>query len=69
MGGVFNGRNKAAFEEFISLSDQISFVAKSVWSDSDINSDYLDTGFEFVEIDEEDVDRISVLIQSQSFRD
>lgn len=49
-------------------SEQLSFTAKSIWSDTDVNPDYLDTGFEFVEISEEDIDRIKVLIKSQAFR-
>ncbi len=65
-GRVYALRMGLPFE--INGSSDICFDATKVWSDSDVNDDYLDTGFYFDYISDEDTQRIYHLIESYSFR-
>ena len=66
-GRVYSLRLGLPFE--IEGSSDICFEATKVWSDSDVNDDYLDTGFYFDYISKEDISRIYYLIESYSFKD
>jgi hypothetical protein len=52
-----------------SYNDRIEFKAETRWCKPDINQDFFDTGFIFVDISESDWSQISNLIQQSGFND
>lgn len=41
----------------------VNFEARSVWSKTDVNPDFIDTGFQFVRVSDQDISSIIELIQ------
>lgn len=55
--------------EIYEEKDDIVVKAKTLWSRSDVNVDYFDTGFEFLDVDDDTKIRIKNLINRCSFAD
>ena len=50
-------------------SREITFETSSIWSKKDVNPDFYATGFKIRNIDNRDLDLISILIDAFGFRD
>lgn len=55
--------------EEIENSREIRFKALSMWSKADVNPEFFDTGFKFLEISPRHLEIIRVLIEDFSFQD
>lgn len=60
---------KMPLPEKINDIGEISFNARSVWNDPDVNDDFFDTGFQFVEPSYETIDLICDSFENHIFAD
>lgn len=53
---------------FVFGKPELHFEARSVWCQSDVNTDFYDTGFQLIDISEQDQHIIEQIIEEYGFR-
>ena len=64
---IFQFRMALPAEVFV--KGQLDFDAKSLWCERDINPDFFDTGFQLLNVSEQDIDIIKHLISDYGLQD